>query len=876
MIDSTELAQVIAEAEDIAQSVAQELTSSHLLLALFTVPNRGQVLLKERGVDEDRLLDLMTHAPRESANTSRDLLERARELAENCSSPEADCLHLLIAMTRLRCAAQDLLVKSRLDLSALRNHALSYYTGGHMPRRLQNLAPVSMVRPTPGGFNPFAPKPSPPKSYSSPPPSLPAVDLEEAVDEVEFAADLAEPDLNELAIEAGLAAPDSEAEADAVAASQAVDDIGEEISSAPISLSRPTHSTPKSSEPPREHARAHSSHASHSAQAQAHAHAHAPQHTKELDPKHFPWLAGLGRNLSLAAQRGQLDPVIGRDREVEEVIDILGKRRTNNPCLLGEPGVGKTAVVEGVAQALLRGKGALAEKVVVELDMASLVAGTQLRGSFSEKLNAIKDEVKKANGRVVVFIDELHTVIGAGSTGEGPQDAANELKSALARGEFPCIGATTHDEWRKFIGQDPALERRFTPVMVNEPTVAQTTEILRGVVERYGRHHGLSYRDDSLGTAALLASRYVSDRFLPDKAISIVDLAGSRCAREGKSHVESADVARVVAKLAGIPEERLLMKDADRLLKLEDELSSKVIGHRNVIERVAQVVRRNYAGFGSRRPMGSFLFLGPTGVGKTELAKALAESLFGSADAMVRVDMSELGEAHGVAKLVGAPPGYVGYGEGGQLTEPVRRRPASVVLLDEIEKAAREVLLLLLQVLDEGRLTDSRGRHIDFSSTVVVLTSNLGAGAFSAKGSGSVGFGSSASASTNASSASNRALEAARSSLPPELWNRIDERLVFSPLERVEVSRIASLLLEQSSSRLFSEKGIRYRASDEVIAHLIEHGGYDVSLGARPMRQTVQRLIEAPLAEQILSGQFDRGDSVSVDVSEQRLAFRVS
>jgi len=809
LVDSTDLAQVVAEAEDIAQSVGHKLTSAHLLLALFTVPNRAAVLLRDRGVDEDALLGQLGAAPHEAENLSKDLLERTREIAESTSADEADCLHLLIAMTRVRCAAQDLLVKCRLELAQLRNTALSFYTGGHMPRRLQNLAQPALTRSTPRAPNPFGPMaPQPQAKAEARPTMIPAPALPKFEEDLEEEADL-------------------------------------EIAPAPAPMAMPAPAPAPMAE-----ARA------------------TPSTSRELDVKQFPWLAGLGRNLSALAERGALDPCIGREREIDEVIDILGKRRTNNPCLLGEPGVGKTAVVEGVAQALLGTRSSLGEKIIVELDMASVVAGTKLRGSFSEKLNAIKEEVKRANGKIVVFIDELHTVVGAGSTGEGPQDAANELKAALARGEFPCIGATTHDEWRKFIGNDPALERRFTAVMVNEPTVAETTEILRGVVDRYARHHGLEYEPESLATAAQLAARYVSDRFLPDKAIGIVDLAGSRSAREGKKKVVSADVARVVAKLAHLPEERLLMKDTERLLKLENELGERVIGHSDIISRVAQVVRRNYAGFGSRRPMGSFLFLGPTGVGKTELAKALAETLFGTPDALVRVDMSELAESHGVAKLVGAPPGYVGYGEGGQLTEPVRRRPSSVVLLDEVEKAHRDVLLLLLQVLDEGRLTDSRGRHIDFSNTVVVLTTNLGAQAF-AKGGAPMGFGSSDGGGANVQ----RALDMAKGSVAPELWNRIDERLVFAPLERKEIARIAELLISESSKRLFSEKGIRYQADDRVISHLIDNGGFDMTLGARPMRQTVQRLIEAPLAEEILAGSFAKGDSVRVNVTDSRLAF---
>ncbi|WP_211194804.1 AAA family ATPase, partial [Pyxidicoccus fallax] len=589
-----------------------------------------------------------------------------------------------------------------------------------------------------------------------------------------------------------------------------------------------------------------------------------------LDPKAFPLLTSLGRNLSQAAREGRLDPVVGRSREVEEVIDILGKRRTNNPCLLGEPGVGKTAVVEGVAQRLLELRGTLSEKVLVELDMASLVAGTQLRGSFSEKLNALKEEVRRAEGRVVVFIDEIHTLVGAGSTGEGPQDAANELKTAMARGEFPCIGATTHDEYRKFISADPALERRFTAVVVNEPSVSETVEILKGIIGRYEEHHALRYLPESLEAAASLASRYVTDRFMPDKAISVVDLAGSRCHREGRDVVQAADVARVVAKLAGVPEERLLMNDSARLLRLEQDLSERVIGHTEAVERIARVIRRNYAGFASRRPMGSFLFLGPTGVGKTEMARALAEVLFGNKDALVRLDMSEMSEQHGVSRLIGSPAGYVGFGEGGQLTEPVRRRPSSVVVLDEIEKAHREVQMLLLQVLEEGRLTDGKGRHIDFSNTVIVMTTNLGAEAFSRTGR-PVGFGADSAA---PSSAMDLASSAARKALPPELWNRIDERLPFRPLEEVEVARIATLLLAESSKRLASERGIEYVADADVVGHLLKSGGFDPQLGARPMRQMVQRLVEAPLAERILSGEFGAGDRVRVAVQAGQLLFR--
>ncbi|MBX5480431.1 MAG: AAA family ATPase [Myxococcaceae bacterium] len=829
MVDSTDFVQVLAEAEDIAKSVSQKLTSAHVLLALFTVENRAALLLKERGIDEDVLLQSLASAPKEEDGLVRELCERSREIARSCGSREADALHMLIATTRIRCAAQELLGRVGLDLTALRNTALSYYLSGRMPRRLQ-LGRAQPVRPIGTRTRtPPAPQPATTVALSVPEPAAPApqpfvsprdlIDADEGNDEaVEPVAESVAPPMTVTARQSTTPSPSRSAPGQ-----------------------RPPASPPLSGK------------------------------SRALDPKMFPLLTSLGRNLSQAAAQGELDPVVGRTKEIEEVIDILGKRRTNNPCLVGEPGVGKTAVVEGVAQRLLDLQGPIGERILIELDMATLVAGTQLRGSFSEKLNGIKDEVKKAEGRVVVFIDEIHTLIGAGATGDGPQDAANELKSAMSRGDFPCIGATTHDEFRRYIAQDPALERRFTPVVVNEPSVPETVTILKGIIPRYEEHHGLRYSDEALEAAAALAAKYVSDRFLPDKAISIVDLTGSRCAREGKSEVAPGDVARIVARLAGIPEERLLMGDTQRLLRLEEDLKARVIGHEDAVARIARVIRRNYAGFASRRPMGSFLFLGPTGVGKTEMARALADVLFGSRDAMVRVDMSELSEAHGVSRLVGAPPGYVGFGEGGQLTEPVRRRPSSVVVLDEIDKAHRDALMLLLQVLEEGRLTDGKGRHIDFSNTVVILTSNLGAEAFDRKAR-PVGFGT-ASTEEDRSRMEELAAEAARRALPPELWNRIDERLVFRPLQQSEIAQIAHLILSESSRRLASEKGISYVADDEVIGHLLQSGGYDPLLGARPMRQTVQRLVEAPLAERILAGEFSQGDRVRVALSAGTLRF---
>ncbi|HUB09801.1 MAG TPA: ATP-dependent Clp protease ATP-binding subunit [Myxococcales bacterium] len=791
--DASDLAQLYAEAVDIAQSVRQPVTTAHCLLALFTFENRAEVLLKERGIDEDRLLEVLAEAPSEPPDVQRSLPEKARELAKRVGSDEADCLHLLIALTGMKNAlAYELLERCGVPLPQLRNTALSYYTG-RMPRKLQNLKSPPRRPLGEATFGYGAPAPAPASPAAAPRPSA-------------------------------VAAPA----------------VGERLPS-PRPLPKPEDDEDAAND----------------------------EWEIELPESRFPWLTELGRNLTKLASDGRLDPVVGREREIEEVIDILGKRRANNPMLIGEPGVGKTAVAEGVAQRLLAADEPEGERrIVVELDVASIVAGTQLRGSFSEKLNGIKDEVRRAGGRVVVFIDEIHTLIGAGSTGDGPQDAANELKAALARGEFPCIGATTHDEYRKFIQSDPALERRFTAVLVPEPTVPEAVAILRGVASHYEAHHHVRYAPEALEAAATLAARYLTDRCLPDKALSVIDQAGARARREGRDSVSTEDIARTVAKIAGLPEDRLVVGDSERLLRLEEELAARVVGHGEALAKVAAAIRRSSAGFHAGRPVGSFLFVGPTGVGKTELARALADVLYGTPGALVRLDMSEMSEAHAVARLVGAPPGYVGFGEPGQLTEPVRRRPSSVVLLDEIEKAHRDVTMLLLQVLEEGRLTDSRGRHIDFGNTVVILTTNLGAEAF-AKAGGPVGFG----GARAEGGAPSRALEATRRELAPELWNRIDEKIAFPPLTREQVARIADLLVAASSRRLEQERRIRYAVAPEAVEHLIDHGGFDAALGARPLRQTLQRLVEAPLAERILTGEISAGDRVLVALGAGALEF---
>ena len=808
--DSAELSQIAAEAQDIAKNVGQPPSTAHLLLAIFTVPGPADVLLRERGCDEDKVLAALSGPVQEPPESYQQALERARQLAVDCGSERAEGLHLLVALSRLsRSAAAQLLEKAAAPVSTLRTTALGYVTGS-VPRRRE-----AWAAPQPRAASAAA-------SASSP-----------------------------LASSASTSAAPS---ASAAAASYAPKP------SAPpervVTLPPPAFTAP----PPRP------------------AQSAAPLSQWALDPQKFPWLTAHGRNLTQLAGEGRLDPAIGREGEIEELLDILGKRRANNPVLVGEPGVGKTAIVEGLAQRML---GLFAEsRTLIELEVSGLVAGTQLRGSFSERLLGIKDEVKRADGKVVVFIDELHMLIGAGAAGEGPQDAANELKAALARGEFPCVGATTHDEYRKYIQGDAALERRFVPVLVREPSPAQTRGILEGAAPHYSAHHGVTFLPEALEAAAILTARYVRDRCLPDKAFAAIDLAGSRARREGRTEVSRDDVARSVARMAGLPEERLLQPDGERFLALEKRLGERIVGHEQNLATLSRAIRRNYAGFSGQRPLASFLFVGPSGVGKTETARALAEELFESA-ALVRIDLSEYAEPHTVARLVGAPPGYVGYGEGGQLTEAVRRKPACVVLLDEVEKAHPSVLQLLLQVLDEGQLTDGRGRRIDFSGAVVVLTSNAGAQAFQG-GARAMGFARESDPSLDKTlppgpaenPLNGKALEQARASFPPELWSRLDERLVFSPLQRDEVARIALLLLADSSRRLWDERRIAFRIGPGLVDHLIAAGGWQPALGARPMRQTIQRLVESPLADEILGGRVRTGEKLLACAGAHGVEFR--
>uniref|UniRef100_A0A7C1X1Q2 ATP-dependent Clp protease ATP-binding subunit n=1 Tax=Thermomicrobium roseum TaxID=500 RepID=A0A7C1X1Q2_THERO len=645
-----------------------------------------------------------------------------------------------------------------------------------------------------------------------------------------------------------------------------------------------------------------------------------------------PYLDALGFDLTEAARLGKLDPVIGRQNEIERVMQILSRRTKNNPALIGEPGVGKTAIVEGLAQRIVAGDvpEPLQGKRLVALDIGALVAGTKYRGEFEERLKKIVAEVKESG--TILFIDELHTLVGAGAA-EGAVDAANILKPALSRGEVQTIGATTLDEYRKYIERDAALERRFQPVIVNEPTVEETIEILKGIRERYEEHHKLKISDGALHAAAVLAARYVTDRFLPDKAIDLVDEAASRVrmyrsasppslkeARRGleslrreldaavasqefelaaelrererqlvqriqelEQHwreeqgqeepvVTEEDIAQVVSMWTGIPLTRLHTEESERLLHMEEALHERVIGQDEAISTLARAVRRARAGLKDpRRPIGTFIFLGPTGVGKTLLARALAEFMFGSEDALIKIDMSEFMERHTVSRLVGAPPGYIGYEEGGQLTEAVRRKPYSVILLDEIEKAHPEAFNILLQIMEDGNLTDAKGRRVDFRNTILIMTSNIGAELIQREG--ALGFAVAEDPAKKAQidyqAMKDKVLSQLKQTFRPEFLNRIDAVIVFHPLTPEHVRQIVDLELKRIRKQL-AEQQIGLEVTDAA-KDLLAKRGYDRQFGARPLRRIIQNLIEDPLAEAILAGRFKPGSTVLIDVRDELL-----
>lgn len=646
-----------------------------------------------------------------------------------------------------------------------------------------------------------------------------------------------------------------------------------------------------------------------------------------------PALDEFGRDLTKLAREDKLDPVIGRSMEIQRVIQILSRRKKNNPCIIGEAGVGKTAIVEGLAQKIINSDipEILKEKRIICLDLALIVAGTKYRGEFEKRLKKIVNEVQESND-VILFIDEIHTLVGAGAA-EGAIDASNILKPALARGELQVIGATTADEYRKYIEKDAALERRFQPIYISEPSIEETVKILQGLKDKYEAHHNIKITDQALEAAAHLSARYVSGRFLPDKAIDLVDEAASKIKlqntisppdmkeaeielnkirkekesavklqefekaaqirdkekkleaefqkmkekwdtrrRVSKVGVTEEDIAEIVSSWTGIPIFSLKEEEAKKLLRMEEELHKRIIGQDEAIISTSKAIRRARAGMKSpKRPIGSFIFLGPTGVGKTELARTLAEFLFGDENALISLDMSEYMEKFAVSRLVGAPPGYVGYEEGGQLTEKVRRKPYSVILLDEIEKAHPDVFNILLQIFEDGRLTDSQGRVVDFKNTVIIMTSNVGATLI--KKGASLGFrGTNELEEISYKDIKNRVMGELDKTFRPEFLNRIDEVIVFKSLTREEIKKIASLIINNEVKKLLEEQKIDLETTEEV-KELLTKEGYDPNFGARPLRRTIERLIENPISEKLLAGEFKEGDCMLIKVKDGKIIF---
>jgi len=657
-----------------------------------------------------------------------------------------------------------------------------------------------------------------------------------------------------------------------------------------------------------------------------------PAKAAKVKNTNTPTLNQFGRDLTELARDGKLDPVIGREKEIERVIQILSRRTKNNPVLIGEPGVGKTAIVEGLAQKIVEGEipEILKDKRVVTLDMASMVAGTKYRGEFEDRLKTVLNEVIKA-GNVILFIDEMHTLIGAGAA-EGAIDASNILKPALARGEIQVVGATTLDEYRKYVERDPALERRFQPIIVDEPTVEETIEILKGLRDKYEAHHRVKITDEALEAAARLSHRYIADRFLPDKAIDLIDEAASRVrlktvtappeikeledkindlikekeeairtqeyekaakirdeeqklreeleklkakwqqnSLSNEKSVGPEEIAQVVSLWTGIPVKKLAEEESERLLHLEEVLHERVIGQDEAVEAVARAIRRARVGLKDpKRPIGSFIFLGPTGVGKTELTKALAEALFGDENAMIRLDMSEYMERHTVSKLIGSPPGYVGFEEGGQLTEKVRRKPYSVILLDEIEKAHPDVFNILLQILEDGRLTDSKGRTVDFKNTVIIMTSNVGAELL--KKQSTLGFMPQEKEDKASYDKIKETLMAElRKTFRPEFLNRVDEIIVFHQLSKEDIEKIADIMIKELNDRL-KENDIKLDFTPEAKEEIIKQG-YDPNYGARPLRRVIQRIVENQLSELMLQGEVKPGDELIVTAKDGKIEF---
>jgi ATP-dependent Clp protease ATP-binding subunit ClpC len=809
-----ELSSLRKLAEVLAHSRKETATSAHLLAAVASRPGAASDLLMDRQLTAQGLLRAARSAAEDKSDPIACALDRARDVAARMGAQEPAALHLLLALlSEPRSAARRALEQHGVDVSRLRATAMNVGLGLVAQRRVMDRNHVA----TPSQAA------SPARASARTGVTMPLFPPGTETRGRARTAGATKPCPNT-----------GRARATAVAARPASPRSGS-IKEAPEQATRvPGHDRPAT-----------------------HRGRRIAQDAKfQLDPRAFPTLCALGNNLTAAAARQQLEPIVGRHSEIEQALDVLAKRQGNNPCLVGVPGVGKTSVVHGMAQRIARGEGvvSLDDRVIVEISVSELVAGTGVRGALAQKMAGIIKELAAAQGRVVVFFDDIHQLFSS----ELSEEISSDLKLALARGQFPCIGSTTPEHYRRAIESDAAMARRFTPLEVNELSREEAFLVLDAVSKKLEAHHHVSYDERALAVTVGWTLRYLPGRVLPDKAISIADLAGARTRRRGAHVVDTAAIAEVVAEAADIPLERLLETDGERMLRLEQILGDRVVGHEEALHRVARILRRNAAGLSAARPIGTFLLLGPTGVGKTETAKAVAEVLFHSEGAMTRIDFSEYAEPHSLARLIGAPPGYVGHEAGGTLTEAVRRRPYQVILLDEVEKAHPDVLMTFLGVFDEGRLTDGRGRVADFTNTVIFMTSNIASDEAVASAKRRVGF--SAGEGPSASDVEARVTAAARAALAPELYNRIDEVIVFAPLGREQVREIARRLLARVGAILQSRHGVLLEVDEPAIDVLLDAGGFEPTLGARPMRRAIGRLVEAPLAERILGGALGRGE----------------
>jgi ATP-dependent Clp protease ATP-binding subunit ClpC len=801
----SELAALRKIAEDLAKGRGERVTTGHLLAAIASNAGGAAELLKERRLDAEVLLKAARILTDDHADAVSRAFQRTRELAARSPFRDASGVHLLFALCQERTtAAYRAITQCGSDVTKLRTAAMQLAMGIVGPRRVPSATQLSLP---PTATKALAPQATP-QPAARPQPT---------------------------------------------------------VRTAPAPVVGPRTRRQRQPTPgPSAHARpSPGPHAAHKTSS-----SEGPQERLELDPRRYPTLASIGRNLTAAAARGELDPVLGREAEIDRTLDVLAKRHGNCPCLVGPAGVGKTSVVRGLAQRIADG---LDDRIIVEIDAAGLLAGTGIRGALAERMAQIKAEVAHSEGRIVLFFDELHAILTA------DDEAAAELKVSLGRGELACIGATTIEDYKRVVLADAGLSRRLTAIEVAELAPDEALLALERVAPAFERHHGVRFSPEAIAAAVVWSARYMPDRALPDKAVSVLDLAGARAGRRGERELGREQVAEVVSETCGVPVERLLETDGSRMLRLEQLMGARIVGHREALERIARVLRRNASGFRSRRPIGSFLLLGPTGVGKTETAKAIAECLFHSPHAMTRLDFSEYAEAHAIARLVGAPPGYIGHDGGGQLTEAVRKRPYQVLLLDEIEKAHRDVLEAFLQVFDEGHLTDGRGRTVDFTNVVIAMTSNLGADVARPSKRGRIGFGEGDGArgkhdESDAREYDDALCAAARAGLPPELYNRIDEVLAFAPLGRADVAEVARRMLRALGEDLEAARGITLDVSEGAVLALLDEGGFDPELGARPMRRAIGRLVEAPIAEMILKGELDRGDVAMIDVEAGRVA----